>query len=526
MTHAPCHFTLSGKTDPEQLLEHLASLGALQVEPPIKILRRYYDTFDWRLYAAGSVLIEERENSQVRTFWKRIADQHLFGLVMTAAPRRPEDLPPGPLRESLAKLIEMRILLPVASLQVLMQRVALLDKARKTILRMRIEEARLISGTGRPDQPLPMRMSLEPVKGYRKPYEQARELLHGQLKLEPAGSLFDEALAASGRRPQDYSNKLEVELQADMPAGEAVRVLLRRLLDTLERNLAGTIQDIDSEFLHDFRVAVRRTRSLLDQVRGVLPPEVAERYSAAFKWLGKISGATRDLDVYRLKLPGYRESLPQEMHADLQPLVDYLTRHQRQEQRKLARQLGSARCRLLLDEWREFLDHPRGSQSWPKKSTRPILEIANRRIWKAYRMVLKDGLEVREDTPPAAMHKLRISCKKLRYLMEFFQSLYPHAMMRRQIKVLKTLQDNLGDLHDLEVQADAMRNFGHALQAEKADLPGETFMAMGAMIDALYRRQEGDRRKFSELFARFAQPANQSACRRMLKFLPDGEESP
>jgi CHAD domain-containing protein len=517
MTLVPCDFYLTEGSLPESVLASLASLGEFLLEPPKSLLRTYYDTFDWRLHVAGGLLIEEQEPCRVHTCWRRIADQQLLGQCLTTGSRCLDELSPGPLRDSLAKLIDMRVLMPMTRVHLRLQRAALLDQERKAVLRLAFMDGKVDANADFAEQPLRKRLSLEPVKGYRKPFERACKLLQERLELSSAGPLLDDALAVYGRKPQDYSGRLDVELHAGMPSGEALRVLLRHLLDTIERNLPGTIQDLDSEFLHDFRVAVRRTRSLLSQVKGVLPPEVTRRFAAGFKWLGQISGATRDLDVYLLKLPGYRRSLPQEMQADLQPLEDYLTRHQRREQRMLAKQLDSARCRLLLENWRTFLETPREELSWPEKAEQPILEVANRKIWKAYRIVLRRGLEISETSPAAALHELRISCKKLRYLMEFFQSLYPKKTLRRQIGVLKSLQDNLGDFHDLEVQADALRTFGHEMQSEQSDLPGETFMAMGVLIDLLYRRQEIERRNFSDLFKRFARPTNQTACREMFK---------
>jgi CHAD domain-containing protein len=214
------------------------------------------------------------------------------------------------------------------------------------------------------------------------------------------------------------------------------------------------------------------------------------------------------------------------MQNDLQPLQDYLARQQRQEQRKLARQLASARCRRLLDEWRTFLESPVDESSWPENASRPILEIANRKSWKIYRLVLEEGLAMRADSPAAALHELRISCKKLRYLMEFFQSLHPADVISKQIKALKGLQDTLGDFHDLEVQADALRDFGHAMQAEQADLPGEVFMAMGVLIDSLYKCQVIERQNFFRRFARFARPGNQKTCHELFKPLPGEKKIP
>ncbi len=155
---------------------------------------------------------------------------------------------------------------------------------------------------------------------------------------------------------------------------------------------------------------------------------------------------------------------------------------------------------------------------------RPILEIANCKSWQTYRLVLEEGLAISEDSPAAVLHELRISCKKLRYLMEFFQSLHPAEVISKQIKALKGLQDTLGDFHDLEVQANALRDFGHAMQAEQPDLPGDVFMAMGVLIDSLYKRQSIERQNFSGRFARFARPGNRKICHGMFKPSPSDKD--
>ena len=226
-------------------------------------------------------------------------------------------------------------------------------------------------------------------------------------------------------------------------------------------------------------------------------------------------GHRADLDVYLLKLPAYRDSLPTAMQADLGPLQAYLEKHQKSEQQKLERQLGSARCRHLLQDWRAFLEQDYHPETWPEKASSPIGVTANRRIWKSYRRVLKEGAAIDNHSPAAALHELRIDCKKFRYLMEFFQSLYPPGKIRKQIKALKSLQDNLGDFQDLEVQAEALKGFGHQMQAESSNLPSETFMAMGVLVDLLYQRQEIERSKFAERFARFARPENRRICKEL-----------
>ena len=72
---------------------------------------------------------------------------------------------------------------------------------------------------------------------------------------------LEAALSAAGRHALDYTGKVDVALGPAMPGAEAVRAILLQQLDNLEANVDGVLHDTDTEFLHDLRIAVRRTRS-------------------------------------------------------------------------------------------------------------------------------------------------------------------------------------------------------------------------------------------------------------------------
>lgn len=288
-----------------------------------------------------------------------------------------------------------------------------------------------------------------------------------------------------------------------MPTGAALRAILLRLLDTLEANQAGAREDRDGEFLHDFRVAVRRSRTVLGQFKPLFPPAIARRFRKEFAWLGEITGPTRDLDVYLLDFPRYQQALPETLRADLLPLQKYLRRHQRQEQRLLARRLAGKRYRRLVGEWRAWLVAPPADHSDPPEAGRPVLELANWRIWKNFQQVIEEGEALGPDSPDEDFHELRKSCKKLRYLLEFFADLYPLQQHRQLVKNLKQLQDLLGSFQDLSVQAGALRDFSLQMSRER-DIPPATLLAMGMLIEQLLERQHQLRGRFSQCFAGFA----------------------
>ena len=51
--------------------------------------------------------------------------------------------------------------------------------------------------------------------------------------------------------------------------------MLTQLAAIAEANVPGTLADLDTEFLHDLRVAVRRARAVLRELEGVHEPERA-----------------------------------------------------------------------------------------------------------------------------------------------------------------------------------------------------------------------------------------------------------
>ena len=83
---------------------------------------------------------------------------------------------------------------------------------------------------------------------------------------------MDEAVRVAGGVPGGFPAKVDVPLRSEQRADTAAAAVLRALLEVIEANLEGTIEDLDSEFLHDMRVSVRRSRAVQRELQGVFPP--------------------------------------------------------------------------------------------------------------------------------------------------------------------------------------------------------------------------------------------------------------
>jgi len=281
---------------------------------------------------------------------------------------------------------------------------------------------------------------------------------------------------------------------AQLPAEEALRRICRLQLDAIERHRRGARCGRDPEELHDLRVAVRRTRSALGEFREFFPQPAVARFREEFRWLGEITGPVRDLDVYLAILPDYQGLLPGETAAALEPFRLFLQRHRRLEQRRLVRRLASLRLQRLLADWRAFLTTA-GADPWPEIAARPAGEVARRRVWKLFRRFLRQGAAITAASPDAELHRLRITGKKLRYLVEFFREFYPPLEIDVLVKAMKGLQDYLGSYQDCTVQQARLRELDRQMATE-GNLPAETHAALALLVERLHRQQQGLRKEF------------------------------
>ncbi|MET0006718.1 MAG: CHAD domain-containing protein [Candidatus Thiodiazotropha sp. 6PLUC4] len=506
-------YLLPDDLDLEKLKRIFTESNGLREEAPTKLKLTYYDSFDWRVWQAGAELVEEH-GSLRRLCWHYLKGNRApLCQIIEQTPGFAKQLPPGGLADQVADVLEMRVVQPKVHVIQQQQTLALLDSEEKTVVRVVLEQNSFRSINRKQTGPLEGRLVLKPLKGYESYFEDLRQRLQSMKLQNCDHSLYQDALSEVAIKPGDYSSKLNYRLDQDARSDVAARQIMLDLLDTLEANIAGTKADLDSEFLHDLRVATRRTRSAMTQIKGVFDPQELEPFKKGFGWVGQITGPTRDLDVYLLKYDQYRASLPQPLQADLDPFYTYLVAHHKVEQAKLVKKLNSPHFRKLIKSWREWLTTPSNNTQSAPHAEKPTAKLADKRISKLYARVLKDGLAIDPDSPAEYLHELRKDCKKLRYLMEFFQSLYPKPAIRELIRSLKVILDNLGEFQDLEVQAQSLEVLGSEMLKEGA--PASTLMAMGVLVGRLFERQARAREEFTNLFSAFSSEDNQKAFRQL-----------
>jgi CHAD domain-containing protein len=484
----------------------LSEHWAVDVLPPVPVHRVYLDTADWRVHGAGWMLEVDQDPQAAGDSgdgvtltlreWRSGAAQSVVSAA--AAPSFAADLPDGAAWAQVAGGLEGRRLLLQAEMEARLQGVAVLDDQQKTIARVLLERY-LLAGPRPTKNRLVRTVTVNPVRGYEK----AAARIADSLRQAGLPTLDEPLLALALRlvkRPAPGSKLgAAVELKRTMPAIDATSAILSRLQDQMLANEAGVRDQLDIEFLHDFRVALRRTRSLLRQAHSVLPLEPARALAAELGWLGSVTGPVRDLDVHL-------EALAVSGAPDLDALLSYLAARRQEAQTALIVTLDSERYRELLAAWRRLsvLAVQPGDGS---DARRPVGEVADRYIGRAWRRVLRKGKRIDDLSPPEALHDLRKRAKELRYLLESFQTLYPDDERSAVVRELKALQDNLGEYQDCQVQAAALRSMADDL-FDSRGAKASTLMIMGQLAEAQENRQKQARADFAARFSRFSSAAN------------------
>ena len=482
------------------VVEQLAPERLLPVSEVEKTVR-YFDTFDWRLYQKGLALIQAGN----AVYLQRISDgeyplhdqiemkQHIEGRFWWMFPE-------GELRDTLRGALSVRALLLRAQVRQKVCGFGVLNADEKTVVRL------FLTHTSAENRHVAT-LALRSVRGYERDFENLRRRFRKLDVAHVAEDVFERVMNLAGCVPGDYSSKLNLNLNHEASGREATCEILKCLHDVMRQNETGIRADWDTEFLHDFRVAIRRTRSALTQIKGVLPEDAVAHFKDAFRQLGRSTNRLRDLDVHLLEEEAYRAMLPQSLQPGLDAVFSRLKSERRRALSDMVQVLDKPEYLNLMDSWAAFL---RGEQSrGGKDSAVPAIALAQKFIFKRFKQILKKGQAIGDDTPDEALHDLRIDCKKLRYLLEFFASFFSKDKMDKLIGSMKKLQDNLGDFNDLSVQQWELTTYLNEVlpRSRRADRL-LCAAAIGGLIARLHDQQQAVRREFASAFAVYAKKKN------------------
>ncbi len=462
----------------------------------------FYDTFEEEAFRNGLAVMRRKGTLSIIDLESGAVEAET-PLAQTPPNFFAADLPEGKARKRLLQCSTLRAFINRCAVDRFISSWRILNRDDKTVATLDYESLHPVDKTS--ETVFPQHFSITPLKGYHK------ELSPMLMALpEPVDAYrivsFKERLMTIMETAEPfgrgYSPKLRLQLDAHASIHENVRRLLQFTTSIMEANEEGIRKDIDSEFLHDFRVAIRRNRSILRLLNGVFDPEKTAWALAGLRELGKRTNDLRDSDVYLLRREEYTSLLPPSLRPALDPFFSDLEADKRLHHRQFCRYLTDREYSGFMTSLKEFI----AEGELPDPETAPLAaeptgDVAAKTIRKALKKVLVHGRRTGSETSDAELHELRIDCKKLRYLLEFFASLFPPKATAQVLRQMKTLQDNLGTFVDLSVQMEFLQSRLEAIPADRGGISEAA--AIGGLLTTLYREREKVREHFHEIFSGF-----------------------
>jgi inorganic triphosphatase YgiF len=237
-----------------------------------------------------------------------------------------------------------------------------------------------------------------------------------------------------------------VQLDSELSAAEAFNILANSTLQHFSAN-ADAVRDDHAEAIHQMRVGLRRMRAAISLFGKILPAASTERIKAELKWLTNELAPAREIDVF-IKEQIHPKARAIEPRRGARAIEKQFAAKKATAFRQAREALDSSRFRRLLIaalEWLEMSNFRTRGEA--HQDVGPFAaELLCRRIRKA-RKAGRDLDKLSADE----RHKLRIRIKKIRYGIDFFESLYSDKARKGLADLsdrLKTIQDALGALND------------------------------------------------------------------------------
>jgi CHAD domain-containing protein len=224
------------------------------------------------------------------------------------------------------------------------------------------------------------------------------------------------------------------------------------------------LSPVDGEAVHDFRVALRRTRTLLEVGRPVFGRFYTDEVRGALRDIHRASGALRDEEVLLELLASLAidPHLPPPYVSNVPEWIEGRRRREKRLRSALRRKVREGdldRGRRLLDALVAFRIKPSRDRRVTKFARRAV-EDARRDVEQRRRAALAD---------PEALHNLRIAYKRLRYTVESFATVLPPDLVALAQPAAR-FQSRLGRLHDVDVAVACVQSASTLLDAGRESL--------------------------------------------------------
>lgn len=296
----------------------------------------------------------------------------------------------------------------------------------------------------------------------------------------------------------------------DQPAGRVLPLVLGGYLEAFRDHEPGVRADADPERLHQYRVNLRRARSLMAAGEDVFPAEELVLLMALSSWMASVTSPVRDLDVLLDDLGALRTRIVPELSDGADALDAALRQRRADAFAELIETLDGERYPVLIRRWSAMATVFRvgGGEPGPDARIRAGV-VVDELVLASFRRLRRRGKRAMKTDDLEAWHDLRKAIKRFRYVVASFAPMYPKGTFKKVLRHLSDLQDTLGRLQDHHIQATMVEQVG-------IDAGGRAALAAGVLSDLLHRDAELAHAHCRDAWAEFDRPKLRRHLRELL----------
>jgi CHAD domain-containing protein len=305
------------------------------------------------------------------------------------------------------------------------------------------------------------------------------------------------AIRALGPRALEPADVEVVPIDKKSTVRDVVRHVIGRSVTQLINHHAGVWLTIDSEELHQFRVGARRLRSDLRSFAPLLDRNWNAYLRDELKWLGTEVAMARDADVLAERLRAQIKRLPSEDARAADRLLQRVADTTAQARSHVIAALSSDRYVALLEMLVDSARDPRFAADNPGLADKRGGEVFARLVRKPWKRLSRAVDALRPDSPPPALHAIRIKSKRARYAAEAVAPLYG-KVATRLADALADVQTVLGEYQDTTVAETWLRSAAREVPS--------TRVVVGELISLERADRARLRKKFSRVWKKASRP--------------------
>lgn len=239
----------------------------------------------------------------------------------------------------------------------------------------------------------------------------------------------------------DTNKDIKLSFPSSIRSIDAARVLFFQIYKFIEFHKEEYLKTSNEEELHQIRVNLRKTRSLLKLLNKIFDEKLTVHFSKNFKVLANSTNAKRDIDVFLEFLKKQKKA------KSITKILENIKNRQNDEIKAM---LISPQSNETFRDWEIFLKEDSGFYKG-EDYDKPIKKIVAKAIRTQILKLKKDLLILNSERENAIFHETRIELKKLRYLFENFIDLFAIRSLEKCKDRAKEIQELFGDLQDRDI---------------------------------------------------------------------------